>query len=116
MKHFYDVIVVGGGPAGIMAAMASAKLGADTLLIEKNGFLGGAATAACLGPISPFHYKDEQVIDGLPQQFMDRMVKEKGSTGHMKTLDPYGSGDSLGFYDREKYKYGAAEMLTEFGA
>ena len=57
----------------------------------------GAATAACLGPISPFHYKDEQVIDGLPQQFMDRMVKEKGSTGHMKTLDPYGSGDSLGF-------------------
>lgn len=116
MKHFYDVIVVGGGPAGIMAAMASAKLGADTLLIEKNGFLGGAATAACLGPISPFHYKDEQVIDGLPQQFMDRMVKEKGSTGHMKTLDPYGSGDSLGFYDREKYKYVAAEMLTEFGA
>ena len=53
MKHYYDVIVVGGGPAGIMAAMASAKLGASTLLIEKNGFLGGAATAACLGPISP---------------------------------------------------------------
>lgn len=116
MKHYYDVIVVGGGPAGIMAAMASAKLGASTLLIEKNGFLGGAATAACLGPISPFHYKDEQVIDGIPQLFMDRLVKEKGSTGHMKTIDPYGSGDSLGFYDREKYKYVAAEMLTEFGA
>lgn len=62
MKHFYDVIVVGGGPAGIMAAMASAKLGADTLLIEKNGFLGGAATAACLGPISPFHYKDRKSV------------------------------------------------------
>lgn len=115
MKHFYDVIVVGGGPAGIMSAMASGKLGASTLLIEKNGFLGGAATAAVLGPISPFHYKDEQVIDGLPQAFMDRMVKEKGSTGHMKTIDPYGSGDSLGFYDREKYKYVAAEMLLEFG-
>ena len=40
MKQIYDVIVVGGGPAGIMAAMASGKLGADTLLIEKNGFLG----------------------------------------------------------------------------
>ena len=39
MKQIYDVIVVGGGPAGIMAAMASGKLGADTLLIEKNGFL-----------------------------------------------------------------------------
>ena len=33
----------------------------------------------------------------------------------MKTLDPYGSGDSLGFYDREKYKFVAAEMLLEFG-
>ena len=49
MKQIYDVIVVGGGPAGIMAAMASGKLGADTLLIEKNGFLGGAATASVLG-------------------------------------------------------------------
>ena len=115
MKEAYDVIVVGGGPAGIMSAMASGKLGASTLLVEKNGFLGGAATAAVLGPISPFHYKDEQVIDGLPQEFMDRLVKEKGSTGHMKTIDPYGSGDSLGFYDREKYKYVAAEMLTEYG-
>ena len=115
MKRYYDVIVVGGGPAGIMSAMASGKLGASTLLVEKNGFLGGTATAAVLGPISPFHYKDEQVIDGLPQEFMDRMVRAKGSTGHMKTIDPYGSGDSLGFYDREKYKYVAAEMLVEFG-
>lgn len=115
MNRYYDVIVVGGGPAGIMSAMASGKLGASTLLVEKNGFLGGAATAAVLGPISPFHYKDEQVITGLPQDFMDRMVQAKGSTGHMKTIDPYGSGDSLGFYDREKYKFVAAEMLLEFG-
>lgn len=115
MKQIYDVIVVGGGPAGIMSAMASGELGASTLLIEKNGFLGGAATASVLGPISPFHYKDEQVINGLPQKFVDRMVEEEGSTGHMKTLDQYGSGDSLGFYDREKYKYCAAEMLLERG-
>ena len=65
MKQIYDVIVVGGGPAGIMAAMASGKLGADTLLIEKNGFLGGAATASVLGPISPFHYKDEWYSSGF---------------------------------------------------
>ena len=55
MKQIYDVIVVGGGPAGIMAAMASGKLGADTLLIEKNGFLGGAATASV--PVSYTHLR-----------------------------------------------------------
>lgn len=115
MKQFYDVIVAGGGPAGIMSAMASGKSGASTLIIEQNGFLGGAATASVLGPISPFHFKDEQVISGIPQDFMDRLVKENGSTGHMKTIDPFGSGDSLGFYDREKYKYVAAGMLAGYG-
>lgn len=115
MKQFYDVIVVGGGPAGIMSAMASGKAGASTLLLEQNGFLGGAAVAGVLGPISPFHFNDEQVINGIPQDFVDRMVQENGSTGHMKTIDPFGSGDSLGFYDREKYKYVAAKMLSEFG-
>lgn len=116
IKQIYDVIVVGGGPAGIMAATASARLGASTLLIEKNGFLGGSATAAVLGPISPFQFGDEQVIDGIPQEFVDRMVEDKGSTGHMKAMDSYGSGDYLCFYDREKYKYVAAEMLMEAGA
>jgi len=115
VKQIYDVVVVGGGPAGIMSAMASGKLGASTLLVEGQGFLGGAATASVLGPISPFHFKDEQVINGLPQAFMDRMVKENGSTGHMKTIDSFGSGDSLGYYDREKYKYVAAKMLEELG-
>lgn len=113
LKKKYDVIVVGGGPAGIMAALASGRLGASTLLIEKNGFLGGAATASVLGPISPFQFGDEQVIKGIPQEFVDRLVKENGSTGHMKAFDPYGSGDYLCFYDREKYKYVAAEMLLE---
>jgi len=37
----YEVAVVGGGPAGVVAALASATLGAKTILIEKYGFLGG---------------------------------------------------------------------------
>jgi NADPH-dependent 2,4-dienoyl-CoA reductase/sulfur reductase-like enzyme len=41
----FDVVVVGGGPAGIMAATAAARAGCATLLIERYGFLGGAGTA-----------------------------------------------------------------------
>lgn len=115
-KKSYDVIVVGGGPAGIMAALAAARTGVSVLVSERNGFLGGAATNSVLGPISPFMFGDEQVINGIPQEFIDEMMKVDGSTGHLKALNPYGSGAYLGFYDREKYKYVAEEMLVKAGA
>src|SRR5690606_17372852 len=98
-----------------MAAVAAARLGAKTLLIERYGFLGGMPTAAALGPISPFHFEHEQVIDGLPQKFIDRMVAAGGSTGHMLCLRPHGSGSYVCFYDREAYKWVAVEMLQEAG-
>jgi NADPH-dependent 2,4-dienoyl-CoA reductase/sulfur reductase-like enzyme len=41
----YDVVVCGGGPAGCSAAIAAARLGAKTLLIEKDGYLGGATVS-----------------------------------------------------------------------
>lgn len=55
------------------------------------------------------------MINGIPQEFMDELIKVHGSTGHLKALDPYGSGAYLGFYDREKYKYVAEEMLLNAG-
>jgi len=47
----YDVVVVGGGPSGIAAAVSSSRLGAKTALIEKNGVLGGNITSGHVGPI-----------------------------------------------------------------
>ena len=46
-----DVCVIGGGPGGLPAALAAARLGAKTLLVEMQGFLGGMATAGLIGPI-----------------------------------------------------------------
>ena len=45
-----EVVVVGGGPSGLCAAIAAAEEGADTLLVERYGFLGGMATAGLVNP------------------------------------------------------------------
>lgn len=45
VKGDYDVIVAGGGPSGFIAAIAAARSGARTAVIERNAFLGGTATA-----------------------------------------------------------------------
>ncbi len=60
-----DVIVIGGGPGGLGAAVAAARNGADTLLIERYGFLGGMATA---GEVSPF------MANNLNGQSLDRPI------------------------------------------
>ena len=48
-----DVVVAGGGPGGILAALAAARTGARTLLIERYGFLGGMATAGLMTSFNP---------------------------------------------------------------
>ncbi len=50
----YDVIVAGGGLSGVAAAIAVAREGADVLIIEKNGYLGGMATAGLVNPFMPY--------------------------------------------------------------
>ena len=62
----FDVLVCGGGPAGIAAAVTAAENGAKVALIEQNSYLGGMATGGCVNPMSEFSYKGERVIGGFP--------------------------------------------------
>lgn len=111
----YDVIVLGGGPAGIMAAIGSARNGASTLLIERYGFLGGMSTAALVYPWMTFHSSaGEQVIKGLAQELVDRLRERGASPGHLR--DTIGFAYSLTPYHPEVFKVVATEMLQESGA
>ncbi|MET9956087.1 FAD-dependent oxidoreductase [Streptomyces sp. NPDC006339] len=59
-----QVLVVGGGPAGIGAALGAANAGAEVILVERYGFLGGNATAALVMPLMSFHNEVKQAVVG----------------------------------------------------
>jgi hypothetical protein len=58
-----EVLVIGGGPAGLGAALGAAAAGAEVVLVERYGFLGGNATAALVMPLMSFHNEMKQAID-----------------------------------------------------
>ena len=89
----YDVVVAGGGTAGVAAAIAAARNGADTLLIEKYGFLGGTMTAGLVNPFMTFHAGNRQIIKGIFQEIIDHLKdmggydeKTKASENQAMTL------------------------------
>ncbi|MCL4370347.1 MAG: FAD-dependent oxidoreductase [Chloroflexi bacterium] len=80
-----DVLVVGGGPAGLGAALAAAREGASALLVERNGFLGGVATAALMTIF--LHHREH--LSGISREIVDELVRCKGGVaGRVINFDP----------------------------
>jgi ribulose 1,5-bisphosphate synthetase/thiazole synthase len=84
--HF-DVIVAGGGWAGITAACAAGRAGAKVLLVERSGFLGGNGTAALVGPFMSFHVKKQPLVSGIFQEVRDIVVAREGASGGSRGFD-----------------------------
>lgn len=78
MTEQYDVLVVGGGPAGCPAAVQAALLGSRTLLVEKNGALGGTTTVAGVALPGLFHAWGRQIIAGIGWEMVRRSVAIAG--------------------------------------
>ena len=76
----YDVVVMGAGPAGGIAAIQAARLGARTLLVEKTGMPGGTTTSAAINLPGLFHAWGKQIIAGIGWDIVTRSVREAGGT------------------------------------
>ncbi len=102
-----QVCVVGGGPAGFVAAIAAARGGARTTLVEAFGFPGGMATAGLVGPISKFNFAGRRVVGGIPWEFVGRLAAAGGAIADL----PKGNIP----FEAETYARVAREMLEEAG-
>lgn len=103
-----DVVVCGGGPSGTAAAIASARNGAKTLLVERYGYIGGMVTGSYITYYMGFGNGKEQIIRGIAQETIDRLREVDGIT-----RDQDESGDCYG--DAEIIKCISVMMLEEAG-
>lgn len=112
----YEVVVVGGGPAGLMAATAASRAGRSTLLIERYGFLGGAGT---MGGLSTFcglharvHGEDRRVVRGYTDELLDRLRTLDGlSRPHLSVQDRIVAQA----FDISAYKIAADDLVLSGG-
>lgn len=121
----FDVIVVGGGCAGLAAAIASARGGARTLIIEQFPFFGGTATASLMQNIVGIRNQvppdDLQVCKGIGEELILRMLAS-GGAGHSRNAyrssqrsDKKGDLSYSFAFDTEVFKKEALEMVVDSG-
>jgi len=108
----YDVAILGGGPAGIAAAVAAARAGRETLLVERYGFLGGMGTAAGVtnfcGLHANVHGEMRRVVQGIASDLLARIDRLGGLNAPHLIL-----GKVLAqAYDTAAYKIAADELLA----
>ncbi len=107
------MLVVGGGNAGCAAAIAAARQGARTMLVERYGFLGGTATASMVGPWMTFHSGDDRIIGGIAQEMVERLMAKGASPGHIADASDY--VPTITPFDPEVHKALLFEMMQEAG-
>src|SRR6476646_9575707 len=112
VKGEYDVVVLGGGPAGIAASVAAAMQGRKTLMIERYGFLGGMGTAAGVtnfcGLHANVHGEMHRVVQGVASDLLERIDRLGGLNSPHLVL-----GKILAqAYDTAAYKIAADDLLV----
>ena len=123
-RYSADVLVVGGGPAGVCAAVAAARLGAKVLLAEQGGCLGGMATQGLVAPfMTCYDAKGErQIVQGIFGEIVDRLVALGGAIhpGEVRAGTPFSAWitaghDHLTPFDSEILKVVLDNIVSEAG-
>jgi hypothetical protein len=112
----YDVVVVGGGTSGVAAAISSARAGANTLLVEQLGVLGGQMNVS--GPPGfayayMFNRRKEQIIAGLVEETHKRLLAEGHALPH--TMPDFRVGYDFALVDPDYWGLLVFEMMEEAG-
>jgi hypothetical protein len=118
----FDVIVAGGGTAGVVAAIAAARQGAKTVLIEQKGYTGGTITEGGTALHSFFNVwkpypgvKKLQLVRGIPHEIVERLTKMGGTSGHAELSIGFNHDSVCLAVDVEMYKLLSHMMLDEAG-